>query len=111
MWVKLPKTLAYILRERKASRDELRGVLGDGYQDYDLAAQAVGLHDLGRYLHSPAVDGVLHGFTSPTMMVAGCSRIIFFRRSSSSGLRSFTVMDSGGSLSRNFTKPATTGTL
>ena len=42
MWVKLPKTLAYILRERKASRDELRGVLGDGYQDYDLAAQPHG---------------------------------------------------------------------
>ncbi len=47
----------------------------------------------------------------PTMMVLGCSRIICFRRSISSGLRSFTVMASGGSLSRNFTKPATTGTL
>ena len=32
----LPKTLAYILREWKASQDELRGFLGDEYQDYDL---------------------------------------------------------------------------
>ena len=32
----LPKTLAYILREWKASQDELRGFLGEEYQDYDL---------------------------------------------------------------------------
>ena len=32
----LPKTLAYILREWKDSQDELRGFLGDEYQDYDL---------------------------------------------------------------------------
>ena len=34
MW--LPKTLAYILREWKKAQDELRGFLGDEYQDYDL---------------------------------------------------------------------------
>ena len=32
----LPKTLAYILREWKNAQDELRGFLGDEYQDYDL---------------------------------------------------------------------------
>ena len=32
----LPKTLAYILREWKKSQDELRGFLGDEYQDFDL---------------------------------------------------------------------------
>ena len=32
----LPKTLAYILREWKKSQDELKGFLGDEYQDYDL---------------------------------------------------------------------------
>ena len=32
----LPKTLAYILREWKKAQDELRGFLGDEYQDYDL---------------------------------------------------------------------------
>jgi integrase len=32
----LPKTLAYILREWKASQDELRGFLGDEYQEYNL---------------------------------------------------------------------------
>ncbi len=31
----LPKTLAYILREWKKAQDELRGFLGDEYQDYD----------------------------------------------------------------------------
>ena len=34
--VVLPKTLAYILREWKTAQDELRGFLGDEYQDYDL---------------------------------------------------------------------------
>ena len=32
----LPKTLAYILREWKKAQDELRGFLGDEYQDFDL---------------------------------------------------------------------------
>ena len=32
----LPKTLAYILREWKKSQDELKGFLGDEYQDFDL---------------------------------------------------------------------------
>ncbi len=32
----LPKTLAYILREWKASQDELKSFLGDEYQDFDL---------------------------------------------------------------------------
>lgn len=32
----LPKTLAYILREWKNAQDELRGFLGDEYQDFDL---------------------------------------------------------------------------
>ena len=32
----LPKTLAYILREWKASQDELRGFLGDEYQEFNL---------------------------------------------------------------------------
>lgn len=32
----LPKTLAYILREWKAAQDELRGFLGDEYQEYNL---------------------------------------------------------------------------
>lgn len=32
----LPKTLAYILREWKASQDELRNFLGDEYQEYNL---------------------------------------------------------------------------
>lgn len=32
----LPKTLAYILREWKSAQDELRGFLGDEYQDYNL---------------------------------------------------------------------------
>ena len=32
----LPKTLAYILQEWKKSQDELKGFLGDEYQDFDL---------------------------------------------------------------------------
>ncbi|MBE6935098.1 MAG: site-specific integrase [Ruminococcaceae bacterium] len=32
----LPKTLAYILREWKASQEELKGFLGDEYQDFNL---------------------------------------------------------------------------
>lgn len=32
----LPKTVAYILREWKKSQDELKGFLGDEYQDFDL---------------------------------------------------------------------------
>ena len=32
----LPKTLAYILREWKKSQDELKGFLGNEYQDFDL---------------------------------------------------------------------------
>ena len=32
----LPKTLAYILREWKAAQDELRGFLGDEYQEHNL---------------------------------------------------------------------------
>lgn len=32
----LPKTLAYILREWKKSQDELKGFLGEEYQDFDL---------------------------------------------------------------------------
>ena len=32
----LPKTLAYILREWKSAQDELRALLHDEYQDYDL---------------------------------------------------------------------------
>ena len=32
----LPKTLAYIPREWKKSQDELKGFLGDEYQDFDL---------------------------------------------------------------------------
>lgn len=32
----LPKTLAYILREWKRSQDELKGFLGDEYQDFNL---------------------------------------------------------------------------
>lgn len=31
-----PKTLAYILREWKSAQDELRGFLGDEYQDFNL---------------------------------------------------------------------------
>ena len=39
----LPKTLAYILREWKKSQDELRGFLGDEYQEFNLVvAQANG---------------------------------------------------------------------
>ena len=32
----LPKTLAYILREWKSAQDELRGFLGDEYQEFNL---------------------------------------------------------------------------
>lgn len=32
----LPKTLAYILREWKKSQEEVKGFLGDEYQDFDL---------------------------------------------------------------------------
>ena len=32
----MPKTVAYILREWKNAQDELRGFLGDEYQDFDL---------------------------------------------------------------------------
>lgn len=32
----LPKTVAYILREWKKAQDELKGFLGDEYQDFDL---------------------------------------------------------------------------
>lgn len=32
----LPKTLAYILREWKKAQEELKGFLGDEYQDFDL---------------------------------------------------------------------------
>lgn len=32
----LPKTVAYILREWKKSQDELKGFLGEEYQDFDL---------------------------------------------------------------------------
>lgn len=35
----LPKTLAYILREWKKSQDELKGFLGDEYQDFDLVVE------------------------------------------------------------------------
>ena len=39
----LPKTLAYILREWKKSQDEVRGFLGDEYQEFNLVvAQANG---------------------------------------------------------------------
>lgn len=34
VWI--PKTLAYILRDWKASQDELKAFLGDEYQDYNL---------------------------------------------------------------------------
>lgn len=32
----LPKTLAYIMREWKSHQDELKGLLGDEYTDYNL---------------------------------------------------------------------------
>ena len=65
----LPKTLAYILREWRKSQDELKDLLRDEYQDYDLV---VALHN-GR----PCEDRVLLKEFSKLREKAGLPKVVF----------------------------------
>lgn len=65
----LPKTLAYILREWKASQDELKKFLGDEYQDFNLV---VALPN-GR----PCEDRVLLKEFAKLREAAGLPKVVF----------------------------------
>ena len=65
----LPKTLAYILREWKKSQDELKGFLGDEYQDFDLV---VALPN-GR----PCEDRIILKEFAKLREDAGLSKVVF----------------------------------
>ncbi len=65
----LPKTLAYILQEWKAAQDELRGFLGDEYQEFNLV---VALPN-GR----PCEDRIILKEFSKLREEAGLSRVVF----------------------------------
>ena len=65
----LPKTLAYILREWKKSQDELKGFLGDEYQDFDLV---VALPN-GR----PCEDRIISKSLQSSVRTQGCRRWSF----------------------------------
>ena len=54
----LPKTLAYILREWKKSQDELKGFLGDEYQDFNLV---VALPDVYKRQDTSSFPSVFSG--------------------------------------------------
>lgn len=65
----LPKTLAYILQEWKAAQDELRGFLGDEYQEFNLV---VALPN-GR----PCEDRIILKEFSKLREKAGLPRVVF----------------------------------
>ena len=65
----LPKTLAYILREWKVAQDELRGFLGDEYQEFNLV---VALPN-GR----PCEDRIILKEFSKLREEAGLPRVVF----------------------------------
>ncbi|HIV86866.1 MAG TPA: site-specific integrase [Candidatus Pygmaiobacter gallistercoris] len=65
----LPRTVAYILREWKKSQDELRALLGEEYQDYDLV---VALSN-GR----PCEDRVILKSFEKLREAAGLPRVVF----------------------------------
>lgn len=65
----LPKTLAYILREWKKAQDELRGFLGNEYQDFNLV---VALPN-GR----PCEDRIILKEFSKLREEAGLPRVVF----------------------------------
>ena len=65
----LPKTLAYILREWKSAQDELRGFLGDEYQEFNLV---VALPN-GR----PCEDRIILKEFSKLREEAGLPRVVF----------------------------------
>lgn len=65
----LPKTLAYILQEWKAAQDELRGFLGDEYQEFNLV---VALPN-GR----PCEDRIILKEFSKLREEAGLPRVVF----------------------------------
>ena len=65
----LPKTLAYILREWKSAQDEMRALLRDEYQDYDLVvALANGC---------PCADHIILKEFSKLREEAGLPRVVF----------------------------------
>ena len=65
----LPKTLAYILREWKRSQDELKGFLGDEYQDFNLVVAL----DNGR----PCEDRLILRAFERLREDAGLPRVVF----------------------------------
>lgn len=65
----LPKTLAYILREWKSAQDELRALLRDEYQNYDLVVALAN----GR----PCEDRVLLKEFEKLREKAGLPRVVF----------------------------------
>ena len=65
----LPKTLAYILREWKSAQDELRALLRDEYQDYDL----VGALANGR----PCEDRIILKSFEKLREKAGLPKVVF----------------------------------
>lgn len=75
----LPKTVAYILREWKKAQDELKGFLGDEYQDYDLV---VALQN-GR----PCEDRLINKAFAELKQKAGLPNVVFhsLRHSSTTG--------------------------
>ena len=65
----LPKTLAYILREWKSAQDELRGFLGDEYQEFNLVVVLPN----GR----PCEDRIILKEFSKLREEAGLPRVVF----------------------------------
>ena len=65
----LPKTLAYILREWKSAQDELRALLRDEYQDYDLVVALAN----GR----PCEDRIILKSFEKLREKAGLPRVVF----------------------------------
>ena len=65
----LPKTLAYILREWKSAQDELRALLRDEYQDYDLVVALVN----GR----PCEDRIILKSFEKLREKAGLPKVVF----------------------------------
>ena len=65
----LPKTLAYILREWKSAQDELRALLRDEYQDYDLVVAMPN----GR----PCEERIIAGEFQKLRESAGLPKVVF----------------------------------
>ena len=65
----LPKTVAYILREWKASQNELKELLGDEYQDYDLVVAMPN----GR----PCEERIIAGEFQKLRESAGLPKVVF----------------------------------